>query len=254
MKTPYKRAVQSVLLTVVILCILLSAGSLHVFSEEADISLSQSGTLKAGRNFYISVSANISMGALDTEISFDPDFIEFRSATADDSEDFVRFSQKDGKVSLIYSRTQPKSGTLFTIKLKALKNGETAVTVTPLSGIGSDERAFSFSNAHILSLTLGNNAGASASSTRRSSYRSSGSKSASSARSPSSSSGKAGDSDLSSSRSVSEKVVDFSRKDESILRPILIGSLSAFAVAALLTAGILIGRRTKKKPESNEPE
>ena len=217
--------------------------TVSAFAKDASLSLDVSGTLKAGKTFDVTVSGNTALCAVQLDIGYDTEMIDYASVKADSSDGTVRYRKTDKGVSLIYASATAKSGALFICKFKALQNGESAVLFSPVSAAASGEEHIDIDKAITLKLSVGNNA----------SYQTSTSpKKAASSNTTSALS--LSDSKSTGDESVSKEILDFHDPYFPVIQKILITAGFVLLSAATLFIGILIGKRCRRKPDDENTD
>lgn len=220
---------------VLILSILLSFSlcCIPAAAQSASLSLSVSGTLRAGRTFTVALSSDAPLYAIQLDIDYDGSRVEFKSVKSDSN---IRYRQSKGRVSTLISGSEAKSGILLTATFKALADGETKIAFTPLSAADSAQQLIDFDTALTLNLSLGDNASYRTDVTPKEE-----SPTQISPTRPIPDSRSTGD------ESRSQMIPDEYRSKTPVMRILLISLGSALLVGAVLFIGILIGRRSKKK-------
>ncbi|MBQ6154000.1 MAG: hypothetical protein IJJ15_09655 [Ruminococcus sp.] len=225
-----------------ILCVLLLSLSVYASAASASLSLDVNGTLKAGKTFQVAISSDTPLYAVQLDIEYDTSRIEFKGVKSG-SDAAVRSRRTQDHISVILSGSKTTSGTLMTCTFKALSDGESKIVFSPMSAVDSAEKLIDFDKALTLNFTAGDNASFSTDLTPKKE-----SPSPTTAQRPLLDSRSSGD------ESRSHEITDEFRSKPPILRYVLIALSVALLAAAALVIGIRIGKRSKKKTQSDPNE
>ena len=196
--------------------------------------------------FYIDVYSSREVTAAVFELHFADDMVGYYSVVADDSAATVRDHSEKGKVSFAYASEKSVSGKLCRVSFKALKEGSTDFTLHMSQAADAEKKLLSDWSDHFLTVKLGKDDVEAAAKVSRTDGTSSGI--ATSKRG-------AGGSDLSIGEDGDEDsppgIFDL-RRNDSVLKWILIGAGIPLLIGGLVWLGILIGKRSKDKAKQYE--
>lgn len=211
--------------------------------------------------FYIDVYSTVDVSATVMELSFDESFVEYRETSAAQKSTTVRSTKENGLVKIALADSGAINGKLCRVAFKALQAGTCTFTLRVSQAVDGNLKTLTGFSDYSLEIKLGKDDVVAGSASKASSKASSGVSSKA-------------DKNGSSSRSyiknsadsdeyidpVTSEVIDL-RKNHAV-KYILIGAGIVVLIAALVFAGIMIGRKTadKKKEvgsaesENNTPE
>ena len=242
-----KRVIAAVMLLLLLAPTVLCAGAAGDFTCEYTPKSANSSL------FYIDVYSSRELTAAVFELSFDDSMVSYYSASAVNSTATVRDNLQDGKVTAAFADTGAVSGKLCRFSFKALQAGSVSFVLHMEQAAGADRTLTAGWNDFTLTLTLGkeDTAAASSGSRTRSSGRSPVSSSASSRSSKSAERSYFDAGGAEDGREAPPDVYDM--RKSSPVKWILIGAGLVVLVGALVLTGFFIGKRSKAPQKKEEP-
>lgn len=276
---------------IMILLFALPAVCVPAAADSEPLSLSYVPRTERGTLFYLDVSAAADLSAAMFRLEYDPSSVEYRGVFSEDDDASVMGNAENGILRVVYSRRSSSSGKLFRIAFMALRQGETAFSLSAEQAVDGDLQFLTGISGYTLKVKLGKDDvvySESDESSREdgisaeaddSSGASGSSKSSSSAKSANSSktsgAGKQSDSkaetdaakDHPSATELCEEALgeketaedsgifrDFSEKDSTSF--LLLGGGVVLLAGLLVTAGVIIGKTYRKKrvPEEDDAD
>lgn len=196
--------------------------------------------------FYIDLCSADEVSAAVMELTFDPAFVEYRDTTAAEKSTSVRAACENGCVKLAFADSVALKGKLCRVAFKAIQAGAVTFTLQISQASDGEVKMLSGFSDYTLSVELGKDDVASSPSKTSSASSEKGYTSRSVV------SGGLDDDEDTDASVLSGGVFDLRRSHA--LTYILIGAGAVLLIAALVFAGVLLGRRSvlKNKPASNE--
>lgn len=220
-------------------------------SAESGFSCEYVPKTATGTVFYIDIYSTVDISAVVMELSFDESFAEYRETSAAQKSSTVRSIKENGLVKIALADSGTVKGKLCRVAFKAIQTGTCTFGLHITQAADAEPKLLSGFSDSSIEVKLGKDDIVSESASKTSSKVSSKS-----------------DKNSSSSRSYLKEGADFDeyidpvtgevidlRKNHA-LKYILIGAGIVILIAALVFAGIMIGRKTadkKKEAEAGEP-
>ena len=205
-----------------------------------------------GTVFYIDIYSTVDVGAAVIELSFDESFAEYRETSAAQKSSTVRSVKENGLVKIALADSDAVNGKLCRVAFKAIQAGICSFGLHISQAADGEPKSLSGFSDSSIEVKLGKDDVVSESASKSSSKVSSkADKNGASSRSYL----KEGADSDEYMDPVTGEVIDL-RKNHA-LKYILIGAGIVILIAALVFAGIMIGRKTtdkKKEAEAGEPK
>lgn len=203
--------------------------------------------------FYVDIYSTIDVSAAVLEVYFDENFAEYREVSASEKSSSVRSAKKNGVVKIALADSGAIKGKLCRVAFKALQVGTCAFNLHISQAADSEPKLMGDFPDSSIEVKLGKDDIVSGSSSKASSVTSSKGSSKSDKNGSSSKSYLKEESDSEVYVDpVTGEVIDI-RKNHAV-KYILIGAGSVVLFAALIYAGVLIGRKTAGKKKKAEAE
>ena len=218
-----------------------------ICSAAEDCSIEYTPRSERSAVFYIDVYSAREVTAAVFELRFADDMAGYYSVAADDTATVCDHSEK-GKVTFAYASSTAVSGKLCRVSFKALKAGSVDFTLHMLQAADVEKKLLSGWSDPSLTVKLGKEDVEAASRVSRTDGTTTGTAASASRRG-------GGKSDLGVGEDGAEdSPSDFFdlRKDDSVLKWILLGAGIPILIGGLVWLGILIGRRSKDKTEKRK--
>lgn len=240
------------LITLLISAIMLLAFCVSVSAESDPLSVKYVPRTTRGTLFYLDVSCDASVSAAIFELRFDPDRLEYRSVNSDDDHASVMANAGGGTVKIAYSNRDAAKGMLFRLAFKALSAGEADFMLSLSQAVDGDLHYLTDVPVCKLTVKLGKEDVAA------------GSTSISEKSAKSSEKSKKTYSGSKSSLTTEDDTPDdeaTGKKSGGIFRDLsgagsmtylVLGGAIVILAGLLVGAGIIVGRKMKKKPSVDE--
>lgn len=198
--------------------------------------------------FYLDVCCEREMSAAVFEVSFDESMVTYASASACHSASSVRDRVQNGKVSVAFADSGAVTGALCRLSFKALQTGTTTFTLHIAQSADADLVKQTEWEDYTLNVKLGKDDAAVSGSTK--SGKSASSSAASSVK-------KSGEKSYLENHEEDDSpyppdVVDL-RDNRNPMKWMLIGAGILVLIAALISTGVIIGRKTKGSKKEEKP-
>lgn len=203
--------------------------------------------------FYIDVFSTVDVSAAVMDLSFDETFVEYREVSAAQKSSTVRSAKENGLVKIALADSGTINGKLCRVAFKAIQTGTCTFHLHISQATDGDPKMLGGFSDYSLEVKLGKDDVASGSASKASS------KVSSSASSKADKNGSSSRSYIKNGSDSDEyidpdtgEVIDL-RKNHA-LKYILIGAGIVVLIAALIFAGIMIGRKTSKEQKETASE
>lgn len=202
-----------------------------------------------GTLFYVEIYSKEEISAAVAELSVNSNYADFRSVTAEDSDDSVRSSQEGSIIRVAFASEKAKSGILFRVGFKALSAGKCDFVLNVDSAADGEQSLLQGFSPYTLSVSLGKDDVASSGKSAKSG---SSSKSGASSRSGKLSEISGADNDDEYAERYGAEVTDL--RSTPTLTYILLGAGGAVLLGLIALLTVLLIKRRRAAAAKNIPE